>query len=95
MKIYLAGSIFYYGDVLRRSRRWDQATEVNDHLTLSDEINVIADSYILENLNYMRYVIYLGVKWKINYIEVNRPRIRLTLGGEYNGEQTATASGTN
>lgn len=74
----------YYGDVIRLDRRWDQPTEVNDHLTLSEEINIVADSYILDNLSYIKYVNVYGVKWKVNTITPAYPRIRLTLGGEYN-----------
>lgn len=74
----------YYGDVIRLDRRWDQPTEVQDHLTLSEEIRIVADSYILDNLSYIKYVVHMGVKWKINNITPERPRIRLTLGGEYN-----------
>lgn len=74
----------YYGDVIRLDRRWDTPTEVNDHLTLSEEIRIVADSYVLDNLNYIKYVVYLGVKWKVNSITPEYPRIRLSLGGEYN-----------
>lgn len=73
----------YYGDVVRNSRRWDTPTEVNDSLTLSNEISIVADDYANDNLALMAYVVWQGKKWAINYIEVNRPRIRLTLGGEY------------
>lgn len=76
----------YYGDVVRIDRRWDQPTEVQDHLTLSEEITIVADSYILDNLSYIRYVERLGVKWKINNITPAYPRLRLTLGGEYNND---------
>lgn len=74
----------YYGDVIRFDRRWDQSQEVQDHLTLSEEIRIVADSYCLDNINYMKYVVRLGVKWKINSITPEYPRIRLSLGGEYN-----------
>lgn len=76
----------YYGDIIRLDRRWDQPNEVNDHLNLSEEISILADSYILENLSYIKYVIVLGVKWKVKTITPAYPRIRLTLGGEYNGD---------
>jgi hypothetical protein len=76
----------YYGDIIRLDRRWDQPNEVNDHLNLSEEISIVADSYILENLSYIKYVIVLGVKWKVKTITPAYPRIRLTLGGEYNGD---------
>ena len=75
----------YYGDVTRLDRRWDQPTEVNDRITLSEEINIVADTYLLDNLSYIRYAEHLGAKWKVSTITPAYPRIRLTLGGEYNG----------
>lgn len=74
----------YYGDVVRSSRRWDEPTEVNDRLNISNEITIVADNYANDNLAYMAYVVWQNKKWAINYVEVNRPRIRLTIGGEYN-----------
>ena len=75
---------YYHGDVVRSSRRWDEPTEVSDRLNLSNEINIVADDYAIDNSQFMAYVVVNGQKWKINYIEINRPRIRLTLGGTYN-----------
>lgn len=74
----------YYGDVIRQIRRWDTPTEVNDHLGLSDEISIVADKYFYENLGYMKYLIRFGVKWKVTSIDFAYPRVRLSLGGEYN-----------
>lgn len=76
----------YKGDYVRQSRRYDTATQANDNLTLSNEVSIVADSYMLDNYAYMKYVIIRGIKWKINYIEDLRPRMRLTLGGVYNVE---------
>ena len=73
----------YKGDIVRDARRWEKPTEVNDSLTISNEINIVADSIMLSNWAFIKYVIWNGVKWKVNYIEINRPRIRITLGGEY------------
>jgi hypothetical protein len=74
----------YKGDVVRDARRWEKPTEVNDSLTISNEINIVADSYLLHNYAFIKYVKWDGNKWKVNYIELNHPRIRLTLGGLYN-----------
>lgn len=74
----------YHGDTVRSSRRWDLPTEINDKLNLSNEISIVADDYAMKNYGYMAYVVVNNQKWKINYIEVNRPRLRLTLGGMYN-----------
>lgn len=78
----------YKGDIVRDARRWEKPTEVNDNLTISNEITIVADSYMLSNWAFIKYVIWNGVKWKVNYIEINRPRIRLTLGGVYNENST-------
>lgn len=79
----------YKGDTVRDARRWEKPQEVNDSLTISNEINIVADSYMLSNYAFIKYVELNGVKWKVNYIEINRPRIRLTLGGVYNENKTS------
>ena len=75
----------YSGDVLQNVRRWQQNDKVNEDLTISNRISIIADGYILDNLSYIKFVEYMGVKWKVTDISIERPRLTLTLGGIYNG----------
>lgn len=75
----------YTGDVIKNYRRWDNSQEVNDDFNINNSISVVADSYIFEHLNVMKYVTWMGIKWKITSIEIQRPRIILTIGGVYNG----------
>ena len=84
----------YYGDKIRSSRRWDTPVEINNKLNLSDEIEIVADDYAWENYGFMAYVVIRNQKWCINYIEEKRPRIRLTLGGIYNGSNRGQESAT-
>ena len=35
---------------------------------------------------YMDVVKFMGAKWKISSVDVQYPRLRLTIGGVYNGE---------
>jgi hypothetical protein len=72
------------GDIIRLDRRWDKPNEVEDHLTISEEISIVVSSYIKDNLSYIKYVEHLGVKWRVTSITPAYPRIRLSLGGEYN-----------
>jgi hypothetical protein len=74
----------YSGDVIRDTRRMDPGENVNDNLTLSNQISIIADPFATTNLTSMRYVKWLGVKWKITSVEVQHPRLLLSLGGVYN-----------
>lgn len=77
----------YYGDVLRNSRRWQPQEALNDRLNISNSISIVADPYAFKNFHSIRYVEYMGAKWKVNYVEVQFPRLILNIGGVYN-EQT-------
>ena len=78
----------YYGDVNRNIRRLQTGMGLNDDINVSNEISIVADPYANENFHSMRYVRYMGAKWKVSSVDVQYPRLILTLGGEYN-EQTA------
>ena len=82
----------YYGDVTRNISRFQTSGEVNDNITMNNVISIVADPYANENFQYMRYVEYMGAKWKITNVEVQRPRIILTIGGVYNGNSSGTSN---
>lgn len=79
----------YYVDVIRDTRRLQSnSDQLNDDINIANEISILADPYAYENFHMMRYVTFMGAKWKISNVEVQYPRLRLTIGGLYNGEQT-------
>lgn len=75
----------YYGDVLRNTRRIQSVGKVNDDVDISNEISIVADPYANENFHAMRYVEFMGTRWKIITVDVQYPRLNLFLGGLYNG----------
>lgn len=75
----------YSGDLLEFSRRTQNAAKVNEDMTLSNQISIIADAYLNENLYAIRYITFMGSKWKIDSVKVEYPRLILSLGGLYNG----------
>lgn len=75
----------YYGEVLRNTRRLQSSQHLNDDINISNEISIIADPYANENFHSMRYIQYMGAKWKILNVDVQYPRLNLTIGGVYNG----------
>lgn len=76
---------YYYGDVIRNTRRLQTSDKVNDDINVSNEISIVADPFANGNFHAMRYVGFMGAKWKITNVEVQYPRLILTLGGVYNG----------
>lgn len=82
----LATERMHYGDTIsNRNKIQPSADSPNSNLTLSTSISIIADSFAVENLGYMKYVVVKGVKWGIVSVNDERPRFILTTGGIYNG----------
>ena len=74
----------YYGDVTRNTRRFQSSENLNDNIVVSNDISIVADPYAIQNFHAMRYIEFMGAKWKINNVEVSCPRLILTLGEIYN-----------
>lgn len=75
----------YYGDITRESRRFSTSEQVLDNINLSNQVSIIADGYITDNIQNLRYVRWLGGLWKISYVELKFPRLVLEMTGVYNG----------
>lgn len=76
----------YYGDMISDRRKRQTSGEVNDNINLANVISIIADPFAYENCSRMVYAEIMGAKWKITDIEVQYPRLILTIGGVYNGD---------
>lgn len=74
----------YYGDISRNTRKLE-GSNVNDNINITNDISIVADPYANENFYAIRYATFAGSKWKVSSVEVNYPRLTLTLGGLYNG----------
>lgn len=75
----------YYGELIRNTRRLQATSQVNDNINIANEISIVADPYANQNFHTMRYIEFMGTKWKITNVEVKYPRLILTVGGVYNG----------
>lgn len=74
----------YYGDLGRNVLRVQSSEHLNDNINIANEVSIIADAYAKENFHSMRYIEFMGAKWKITNVEVKHPRLILTIGGLYN-----------
>lgn len=74
----------YYGDIIRNSRRLQDVNKVNPDVTISNQFSIVADPFANNHFHEMRYIEYMGTKWKITDIEVEYPRLILSVGGIYN-----------
>ena len=71
--------IMMKGDVLRQS-----ATGQNNDISLNHRISLLGDAYTFDNYYSIKWVEIRGVKWRVSSVEIQRPRLIVTLGGLWN-----------
>lgn len=75
----------YYGDVIRNMRNLAAGDNLTPDLSVSNVISIVADAYANDHFFAIRYVEWSGVLWTVTNVEVQSPRLLLTLGEVYNG----------
>lgn len=79
----------YYGDVIRNARNLRQGDTLNFDLNVQNSISIVADAYANDNFFAIRYIEWAGVLWTVQSVEVQSPRLILSLGEVYNGPTAA------
>lgn len=76
----------YIGDVDKDMRELQSVqNSLNDDFTVSNTFSIVADDYAYERFQYIRYIEYLGVKWRVTSVDaMNRPRLIIKVRGIYN-----------
>lgn len=80
----------YTGDMNSLSRSLRNGQKINDDVEIGMELEIVADPYALSHFSNMRYVTYMGVKWKVRTVTVRYPRLVLSLGEEYHDGEDET-----
>lgn len=76
----------YYGDVIRNTTKWAvNSDSTNDDLTVNSQISIVADPFANNKFHSMKWIEFMGAKWKVTSVEPQPPRLLLTLGGVWNG----------
>lgn len=75
----------YIGDILQQDRRFQSSEHQNDDPVMSSRISILSDLYLQQNWTSIRYVLWNNAKWKVSSVNVEYPRIIMTLGGVWNG----------
>lgn len=73
----------YYGDLMRNIGKSQPTGGVNNDINVANSISIVADPYANNNFLHMKYAEFMGAKWNITNVEVQYPRLILTIGGVY------------
>lgn len=75
----------YAGDVFRNTRKLEAGESINDNVVVNNSLSIVADPYAYQHFFAIRYVRWMRALWKVTNVEVQSPRLLLTIGGVYNG----------
>lgn len=86
---------YYTGDLRRISSKWSSSSSsTNQNLNISNQVSIISDPYLEKSLQSIRFIEFMGTFYDVTDIEVDYPRLNISIGGVYNGETESTESGT-
>ena len=77
----------YAGDVLQLQRNRDSGEHINDGLRMNCRISVLMDPWFQDHFSQVRYVEYMNSKWIAESLDPQYPRVNITLGGLYHGDE--------
>ena len=80
--------ISYFGDVIRNTAKFESGSSVNNDISVGNSISIIADQYAIDHFFKIKYVSWAGVLWTVTSVEVQHPRLILSIGSVYNGPTT-------
>lgn len=73
------------GDLLRNALKYEPV-EGNEKLNMaiSNRFSFIAPNRVFENFEFLKFITWNNVRWNISNIEVNSPRLIVSISGVYN-----------
>lgn len=75
----------YFGDVIRNARKLQEGEYLNNDLSVSNSISILADAYANNHFFAIRYIEWAGALWTVSEVTVESPRLLFKLGEVYNG----------
>lgn len=80
----------YKGEVVRNGRRFDASDNINDDFAITNQFSIVSDAFLYSHIPALRYLEYLGTKFKITSVEIDRPRVNISVGGVYVSEDSSS-----
>jgi len=75
----------YKGDIIKNARALTPTDKLNQDISVSNSISILADQYAIEHFFDIKYVRWAGALWDVSNVDVQSPRLILSLGSVYNG----------
>ena len=77
----------YHGDILEPRMRFTKGEHQLDDVDIPNKFSLLLDAFAMENFQYIKFIEWMGARWKVTEVDLGYPRITLSIGGVYNGPQ--------
>lgn len=78
-------TVMMKGDVIRQSSSVQNDDKVNSDIALNHRVSLMGDSYAFDNYYNLKWIQLHGRKVEVSSVELQRPRLIVSVGGVYNG----------
>lgn len=76
----------YYGDIIKDYKTNTSENAVNEDFELSNRISVVADPYLISHFHKIAWISFMETKFKVRSVELQYPRLIVSLGGVFREE---------
>ena len=73
------------GDMLRKTLSVQNDDKVNSDISLNHRVSLVGDEFALNNYYGIKHIQIDGRDWEVTSVEVQHPRLIVTVGGLWNG----------
>lgn len=78
----------YKGDCPRVMTKWTDSSEgINSNVDISQTISIVADPFLMNNYLSIFAIEFMGHFWEVKNIQVKYPRLEMSIGGVYTGDE--------
>lgn len=81
----------YYGDVIRNAKHDSYGSKVNADVQVTNQISIVADPYARDHFFSLKWIEWQGALWSISDVEVQPPRLIISIGGLYHEDMESTS----
>lgn len=86
---------YYTGTIIKNNQQFLTADTVSGNLQITNTFSIFGDSYMFSHISNIRYLEWRGQRWIVTTVDLEFPRVNMTIGGIYNGPQPNAEEPTN
>ena len=81
----------YRGDITKNYQKFAVGNTISGEVQITNQFSILGNKFAFDHVSDIRYLEWRGNRWVVDSIDIEYPRLILTVGGLYNGPQARIA----